>query len=417
MSDKNDIKILRELAKIKAEIATLSVNEENKKLWTNVNDMKETKAAIYIDEIPWHEMGYNEELTLKTKDSFHKNIERNLRQEIYCWKHMRGNMIVEPTIYCPIVINDSGFGIEEISDIIAIDKNSTTPSRHFQVQIKDVEDIERIKNPVVSVDEKQTEENYQRLKAIFNGILKVQKSGVKGMWFTPWDNLVRWTGVTEALMDLILQPEYIEKLVSRFVDASLIRLEQYEKLGLWSSNNDNTRVGSGGYGYCSDLDHAEKYRENAPLSQLWGCGNAQIFSEVSPQMHWDFSLKYEIRWLERFGLNYYGCCEPLSGKFDILGKIPNLRKVSMSPWANLDVACERAKNKYILSCKPNPSIFATTNFNKEQAKKEIQEILQKTKGCNIEIIMKDISTVRFDPQRLWEWAKIAQETVNDFYGE
>ena len=36
--------------------------------------------------------------------------------------------------------------------------------------------------------------------------------------------------------------------------------------------------------------------------------------------------------------------------------------------------------------------------------------LEKTEGnCHVEIIMKDISTVRYKPKRLWEWAAIAME--------
>ncbi len=132
-------------------------------------------------------------------------------------------------------------------------------------------------------------------------------------------------------------------------------------------------------------------------------------------MHWSFSLKHEMRWLERFGLTYYGCCEPLSGKFDILERIPNLRKVSMSPWADISKAAERAKGKYVLSCKPNPAIFAGDHFDPQRAEREILDILQKAKGCSVEIIMKDISTVRYQPQRLWEWAQIARKTVQDFY--
>ena len=46
---------------------------------------------------------------------------------------------------------------------------------------------------------------------------------------------------------------------------------------------------------------------------MWGCSNAQIFSEVSPKMHWEFALEHDLRWLRRWGLNYYGCCEPLDG--------------------------------------------------------------------------------------------------------
>ena len=32
----------------------------------------------------------------------------------------------------------------------------------------------------------------------------------------------------------------------------------------------------------------------------------------------------------------------------------------------------------------------------------------------VELIMKDISTVRYDPQRLWEWAAIASEVAEEY---
>ena len=67
---------------------------------------------------------------------------------------------------------------------------------------------------------------------------------------------------------------------------------------------------------------------------MWGCSNAQIFSEVSPEMHWEFAVRHDLRWLTRWGLTYYGCCEPLDRKIDILRQIPNLRKISVSPWCN-----------------------------------------------------------------------------------
>lgn len=34
--------------------------------------------------------------------------------------------------------------------------------------------------------------------------------------------------------------------------------------------------------------------------------------------------------LARWGLNYYGCCEPLDHKVHILRRIPRLRKISMN---------------------------------------------------------------------------------------
>ncbi len=413
---KKDIQVLRELAKVKAAIAAESVQQDRIKLWTDVNDLKTEKPAIYINEVPWHEMNVNNELTLVCEDLFCRQLEDGLRKEIYAYQHFPGDQVVLAEIESPIVIQDSGFGIEEVSDIIKLDKETTAPSRHFHIQIKGMDDVEKIKDPVVIVDVQKTEDGFRKRQEIFDGILEVRKVGAKGYWFTPWDFLIRWTGVQEAMMDLVLQPEYIDKLVERYVDASILRMEQYTMLDLWSSNNTNARVGSGGYGYTSELEAFERHSLGAPTEQLWGCGNAQIFSDVSPEMHWDFSLKHELRWLEKFGMNYYGCCEPLSGKFDILDKIPNLRKVSTSPWANIRQSAERAKGKYVLSVKPNPAVFVSTTFDEDFVRKDLIDRFEQAKGCSIELIMKDISTVMNKPERLWRWSEIAKETVETYYG-
>jgi hypothetical protein len=32
-------------------------------------------------------------------------------------------------------------------------------------------------------------------------------------------------------------------------------------------------------------------------------------------------------------------------------------------------------------------------------------------GCPLELILKDISTVKYEPRRLWRWAEIAMDVV------
>ena len=410
-----DIDILRRLAEKKAEIAALPVQEENIKLWADTNDLKMQKAPIFINEIPWHEFKGDKELDLQCEDALCREKELVLRQELYCWNHLPGNMVVDALMPCELVVEHSGYGIKEDSDLIELEEDTTAPSRHFHIQIRDEEDIEKIKFPKVTYHREQTQEKFETLQSIFDGILKVEQTGWKGDWFTPWDNLIRLTGVTEALMDLVLKPEYIKKLVKRWVDVTVSMMDQCKEQGIWASNNDNIRVGSGGYGYCSDLDASEKWRTDAPLNQLWGCSNAQIFSDVSPEMHWEYSLQFSMEWLKHFGLNYYGCCEPLHNKTEILRRIPNLRKVSASPWADIEKMKEELGDICVLSVKPNPAIFVTQTFDEAQAKKEILEMLQQSEGASIELIMKDISTLNHEPQRLWKWARIAQETVDEYY--
>ncbi|PIZ17962.1 hypothetical protein COY52_01940, partial [Candidatus Desantisbacteria bacterium CG_4_10_14_0_8_um_filter_48_22] len=317
------------------------------------------------------------------------------------------------SFWSPLAIRSTGFGIDEDVDIVKTDETSDVVSRHFNVQIRNPEDIEKILMPVVTHNEKATEAEYQTMSELYKGIMPVKKVGRTHIWFAPWDNLIRWYGIKEAMMDMIDRPEMVNSAVSRVVDGYMAELDQLEKLNLLSL--ETTGVGSGGYGNTSDLPGAGCDPGYARPHDLWGCSNAQIFSEVSPDMHWEFAIRHDMRWLERWGLNYYGCCEPLDRKIHILRRIPNLRKISISPWADIDRAVENIGSDFVVSYKPNPAILAEESWHPERARAALRKVLERTgKKCHVEIILKDISTVRYKPQRLWEWSRIAMETAEEF---
>jgi len=385
---REDKEILRGLGRRVAEIAALAIQQERKKLWAISDEVKPTRPLIHICQEPWHELNVNDELTLRTEGDFCRRIEDFLRKTLYKWNHMRGDMVVEDVLYSPYVIHDTGFGITEDVDIAMTDETSDVVSRRFHVQIKDDSDVEKIKTPRVRFDKEATEAAFQAMSDIFDGILPVEKRAVEWFWFDPWDQIVRWTGVEEILTDLALRPEYVHKIIGRLVDAWLERLAQYEKLGLLA-------------------DHPSK---------LWGHGAAQIFSEVSPAMHEEFAINHEIRWYKHWGKNYYGCCEPLHRKVDICRKIPNLRKISMSPWINFDEAVENVGSDLVFMMKPNPATLAAEKWDGEAFRKELDGKLRKglAAGCIMEVVLNSVSTVRYQPQRLWEWARIASEVVTQF---
>lgn len=412
---RHDREVLQELAEKIANIAALPIHNEKIKMWKKVNSLKSKKPMVWINNIPWHEMGVEDELKLNATNEFCRKIEMEMRRTIYRWENMRVDMVVEPKIVCPLVINNSGFGIEEGADIVKVDSDSDVHSRHFHIQIKEEDDIQKIKMPKISYDEDTTEQNFQIMSEIFDGILEVEKCGTPDFWFAPWDKLITWLGIQEGLTALALRPEFIHKCMERLIQAYSSMLDQYEKLNLLTLNNGIYRTGSGGLGYTDELPQPDFNPKKVKAADLWGFATAQIFTEVSPQMHEEFALNYELHWLKRFGLNYYGCCEALHKKMDIVKKIPNLRKISISPWANLEEAVLQIGDSYVLSCKPNPSIFAVESWDPEKARRDLINILEKTKGCYVEIIMKDISTVRYQPQRLWEWAKITNDVTQNYY--
>ncbi|MGB2821892.1 MAG: hypothetical protein WBF17_12990, partial [Phycisphaerae bacterium] len=192
--------------------------------------------------------------------------------------------------------------------------------------------------------------------------------------------------------------------------------EQYEALGVLSLNNGNNRVGSGGLGITDELPQADFDGRRVRMIDMWGNSAPQIFSEVSPEMHWEFALKYEMRILQRFGLNCYGCCEPYHKKIDILRRIPRLRRISMSPFVNVAEGAEAIGGDFIYSAKPNPAVLAANEWNPDRAREDLREILDATRGLHVEIIMKDIHTVRGEPRRLFEWSRIAMEMVEEYAG-
>ena len=112
---------------------------------------------------------------------------------------------------------------------------------------------------------------------------------------------------------------------------------------------------------------------------------------------------------------YYGCCEPLDNKIDILRKMKNLRKISITPWADINVAAEAIGKDYVIAAKPNPA-NVSTGFDEEVIRKELEEIVDAVRknGCSCDIVLKDVSTVAGKPEHLFKWLEIAMEVVNDY---
>ena len=381
-----------------AAIAALPVHREKARLWGRMNDRRSVRPMVWITEVPWHEFSDDTpELILRCRAPWARNVELEMRRQLYQWRHLPVDMIFSDYVPCPIAYRSTGFGILRQGELLAITGGAGISSQHFEPQISSLADLHKIKDPVVTVDRADTAARLAAMTGAFGDILPARELGCNNLWFTPWDNLVMWYGVQEALMDLIEQPEVINAAIARIVECCLEELDQMVALNLLAVNNNNCRIGSGAYGYTDE--------------HRWGCSNAQIFTEVSPEMHWEFALRHDLPWLARWGLVYYGCCEVLDTKMEILRRIPNLRKVSMNYRIHVDRAAAALGQDYVFSYKANPACFATDRFDLGRARDELRHMLDCTRGGHVEIVMKDISTVARQPQRLWEWAAMAMELV------
>lgn len=408
-----DIGILRELAKRKAEIGNLPVQAQTADLWRRLNGLERVRPLIWINEVPWHEMNHNDELTLRCSDPGLHRMENALRKELYQWDHFRGDMVIEPVIYSGIVGGPQGsyadYGIEE-----EVVRSEGAQDVLFMPVIHTEADADKIRTPKVWFDRDATDRNYQHLREIFDGVIEVKQRGICHQWHAPWDQIIHWYGVEQLYADMYDRPELVHRILVNFSRALNEVLDRQEELGMLDVSNGNHRVGSGGLGIVDDLPPKGHDPMHVRAKDQWGCSTGQIFSEVSPDMHEEFCLQYERPLMERFGLSYYGCCEPLHNKVDMLRSVKNLRKISMSPWIKVDVAAERVGADYVFSYKPNPAHLAMECWDPALVRDTLRDVLHKTRGNRVELILKDITTVRNEPRRLWEWAETAAAVAEEF---
>ena len=407
----SDMQILRGLIAEYAEIAALPIHKEKAELWRKLNRLEAVRPLVWINELPWGELNGEDEMIVRCEDEWARGVEYGLRAQLYQWRHLPADMVFDPVLYagylCGPTSTYADYGIEE-----KVIRNEGGHDVRWETVINSLADVEKLRTPQVWVDWAGTERNYQCLCEAADGIIPVEKRGIVTQWGAPWDQMIHWYAIERLYTDMLDRPELVHALLARFRDASLSVLDQQEQLGLLSVSNGNHRVGSGGLGITDELPQPDYVPGHpARLIDQWGSSTGQIFSEVSPDMHDEFCLQYEQPYMERFGLSCYGCCEPLHNKIGILRKVKNLHRISMSTWINKEKAAAEIGTDYVFSYKPNPAVFAVDTFDPETARAELEELLAICNGCRIEIIMKDVSTVRNDPQRLWAWAELAMDVV------
>ena len=198
--------------------------------------------------------------------------------------------------------------------------------------------------------------------------------------------------------------------MEKFTHSVLNGIEEANKLGIV---NDNTNICHCSYIYTDELLPDFGQSKGPHSENCWAFGLAQLFSSVSPAITEEFELPYVTRMAEKFGMIYYGCCDRLDDRLDIVKRIPHVKKISCSPWSHREAFAEKIGPSIIMSNKPTPALVATDSLDEEEIRKDIRRTVDAAKRnhVNLELILKDISTVRYQPQRLTRWAEIAMEEV------
>ena len=409
----NDNQILRQLAREYYQLSKEERNIERRKLHTAVNDLRMIRPVVMIDELPWNEMNINDELTMRCENPLLQGTEWFLRSNIYKYKHMPADMFLRPYLPVSKVVHSTGNGVPVQEKILKTDAKNSIVSHEYTDQFQSEAELERLKIPVITYDSETTLKQYNHIGEILGDIIPVKIVGRDYFSDSVWDEISHYRGVTNLLMDLIDRPEFSHRMVAKLTQIKAAELAQYEALGLFESDPFAL--------HCtpiltSDLPGKSFDGEKMTRKDIWGRGAAQIFASVSKAMHEEFDIAYMKQTIGQCGLVYYGCCEPLDKKIDIVEKIPNLRKIGVTPWADVNVAAEAIGKKYVVSSKPNPAAVGVAMLDKDALKKEISAILDacKRNNCSCDIVLKDISTCSNRPENIFEWEQTVMEMVRNY---
>lgn len=408
----NDREVLRELAKQVAYLANLDIQKKKIQMWKDLNSLKPQRPMVTIDQLPWNELNMNDELTLLCSDPLSRELENKMRITLYSYKHFPVDMVVNNYIEMPRIAYNNQIGPKIEENTISTDNTSTVVAHRYIDLLQTEEDLEAIAFPDVKIAHEYEEMRLTLANELIGDIISLKPTGFS-IHCGVWDFITQLRGVENIMYDFADRPEFMLKTVNKFVDITLSLIDQYEELGLLEYNQ--TLVHCTG-AFNDELPASPKDNGKQSARDVWGMGLAQTLGTVSPEMYNEFELKPIKRLLDRFGLIYYGCCDPIEKKIDYLREIKNIRKISVSPWANKEMCAERMHGDYVFSTKPNPSYLAFDTFDEDIIRKELIEAAEVCRkyNTNCEFILKDVSTVKYKPQNLERWAKIAMEIAESY---
>jgi hypothetical protein len=407
----DDRTILSDLARQVAGIAALPVQAERRELWKRHNSLKPARPLILIfPEGAWEELLPEDALLCQGEEA--RRFEWALRSRIYTHEHLQDDTVIEREWIVHKVIHNSGWGLEPRR----IPSPEARGAWRFDPVIRRPADLEKLRFPEITYDEEATQRALGQAQDLLGDILDVKLKGVAHLSYHLMSEYTDLRGLEEVMLDMYAEPQMLHDAMVFLEEGHRRILQQYVEQNLLSLNNDGTYHNSGGNGYTDELPAPGFDPERVRPCDMWASAEAQQMAQVGPRQHTEFALEYEKRLLEPFGLTGYGCCEDLTRKLDDVLCIPHLRRVSISPFANVDACAEKLEDRVIYSWKPRPSDLVG-QFQEERIRRYIRHTIEVAQrhGCVLEIILKDTHTCEYHPERFDRWAQIARQEVDRLY--
>ncbi len=409
MQKSRDILVLRDLAKRYAEVCQKDIYQERRVLWRKHNSRIRTRPLIYVRLLTaWQEIP---ESQLLCEEPFYRQHEEFLRRMLF-QDTIGDDYILEPWITqeATYILPGEDVWGPKISHIPSPEARGAWK---FDPVIRTLEDFDKLVKPRHQIDEAATAANVARLQDAVGDILtvNVDRAPVWRMWHADIStDLAQLRGLEQLMLDMVDHPQWLHKVLAFMRDGILEAHAQAEAAGDWAlCDHQNQSMP-----YALDLPDPAPNTPCGGRQFLWCFMASQETTAVGPALFEEFMLQYQMPIMAPFGLVAYGCCEDLTRKIDLLRQIPNLRRIAVTPRADVRRCAEQIGTDYVISWRPNPAEMVCCGFDPDHIRKVTREAMEACKGGYVDITLKDIETVQYHPERLAQWVKVTRE-VSDKY--
>jgi hypothetical protein len=404
----NDRNILRGLADRWMNIASQPVMEERRRKWTALKDLRAERPMVIFETASLE--GYVGDDELGCEDPELRGVERQMRWTIRHVEEVGDDTIIEPSWNNYWSFAETGYGVE-IHASRAIDSENGSQGYAFDHPIRTPGDLERLRPQTWQVDRDGTLLRHERLTDIFGDVMPVILTGTRWLHAGLTSAAFQLIGNENLLMWPYDSPDAMHRLMSFLRDDAISRIAWLEQEGLLELNNNFTHVGSGSPGLTTSLPGPD-YSGSAQARDMWVWMESQETTMVSPEMFGEFFLPYMAEIAKKCGLVYYGCCEPVHDRWELIKEaMPNVRAVSVSPWCDMESVAEKFGGDYVFSRKPAASPMSGANPDWAALRQDIDSTLSAARGCNLEFIFRDVYRIAGDRPRLRQWTDMVRSRI------
>jgi hypothetical protein len=415
----NDRRVIRDLAAQWAELAAQPVMAERKRQWRALHDLRPERPMILFETSSID--GYVAPDELRCVNPTLRGVEKTMRDNIRHAEEVGDDIVLEPYLRIGWDIESNGFGVDVVTTEAEVPDDEVPLGYTFNFPIREPGDTKLLVPRRFSANRAKTLARREFLEDAFGDLLPVRVGNYDQFLTEPpgeswagnyfigltWQ-IYRFIGNDGLLYWLYDSPETIHWLMEYMTQDRERMFLYLEHEGLIAPNTDNQMAGPRAYGYVSNLPGPEN-AEPAKLSDVWCWADSQETSSVSPAMYKEFFLPYMARLTSRFGLVYYGCCEPVHDRLDlILEAIPNLRSVSVSAWSDFQKVADMLGRRYVYSRKPNPAFMSGASPDWALVERDLRQTYAAARDCNVELLFRDLYAIDGDRARLARWVSLAR---------